>query len=306
METKQGDINKIIKLNIPQFCDLMGVECQHEDVSAFNLKEAPGKAFDEVCNFDFFALYLKHINCGPLQYGMTTYDYDAGTIVCIGPNQVVKLQHKREDPVIDCDTIVFSPALLHGSSLAKKMQRYSFFAYSSNEALHLTDDEQLIVKGCMDKIRREASDETDQHSRDIILMNLELLLEYCLRFYDRQFTTRQEVNRNLLSRFETLLNEYLQKGLQREQGLPTVKYFADKACLSPNYFGDLVKKLTGRTAQEYILNRVVDLGKEMLLGSEDSINDIAYSLGFQYPQHFTRFFKNKTGMTPMEFRKASR
>lgn len=296
-------MDKIVNLNVEKYCDLLGVECLNPLVNVVNLKEAT-RSLDSVCNFGFYVIFLKHIKCGVMQYGMTTYDYDAGTIVSIGPGQVVHCSHDGVHSM-NCDTLMFSPQLIQGTALAKKMTRYTFFSYSSNEALHADEQEQATLLDCMNKIKQESSCDADHHSRDIVLMNIELLLEYCLRYYDRQFTTRSVVNHDMLTRFESLLTEYMTTGLPHEQGLPSVKYFADKVCLTPNYFGDVVKKLTGKTAQEYILGRVVDMGKEMILGTDKSVNDIAYDLGFQYPQHFTRFFKNKVGMTPLEFRKAS-
>jgi len=201
-----------------------------------------------------------------------------------------------------CTALLFDKKLIQGTALGRKMSRYSFFSYQSNEALHMSDDEKNIIIDCMEKIRIESNNETDHHSRDILVMNIELLLEYCMRFFDRQFTTREKTNRGILERFESLLNDYMQSKEVHTNGLPTVKYFADKICLSPNYFGDLVKKLTGSTAQDIILNKIVELGQEMIIGTDKPINEIAYDLGFQYSQHFSRFFKKKVGCTPLEYR----
>ena len=144
----------------------------------------------------------------------------------------------------------------------------------------------------------------DKHSKKLISRNIELILDYCTRFYERQFITRSSNNRDVLTKFETLLEDYFNEGRQENEGLPSVKFFADKICLSPNYFGDLIKKETGKSPQEHIQAKVIDLAKEMVAGSDESINQIAYGLGFQYPQHFSRLFKRSTGSTPGEYRKA--
>jgi len=303
MLTKIGTMEKIVNLDTPdRYCELYGLESYNPLVSVVELDKATS-AVDSVTNFGFYAMFLKHQKCGEMQYGMTTYDYDEGTIVSIGPGQVVRC-HTPEGQRPRCTALLFDRRLLHGTPLGRKMSRYTFFSYTSNEALHMSDTERATIMDCLEKIRLESEQDTDHHSRDIIVMTIELLLEYCMRFYDRQFTTREQVNRDILQRFEQELDEYMAGSEVHTTGLPTVKYFADKACLSPNYFGDLIKKLTGRTAQEIILDKIVELGKQMLLGTEKPVNEIAYDLGFQYAQHFSRFFKKKAGCTPLEYRNA--
>jgi len=294
-------MDKVINLDCPdRYCELYGLTSYNPLVCVVELSDAEN-AVRDVCNFGFYAMFLKHQKCGVMQYGMTTYDYDAGTIVSIGPGQVVKC-NTPEGTRPRCTALLFDKKLIQGTALGRKMSRYSFFSYQSNEALHMSDDEKNIIIDCMEKIRIESNNETDHHSRDILVMNIELLLEYCMRFFDRQFTTREKTNRGILERFESLLNDYMQSKEVHTNGLPTVKYFADKICLSPNYFGDLVKKLTGSTAQDIILNKIVELGQEMIIGTDKPINEIAYDLGFQYSQHFSRFFKKKVGCTPLEYR----
>ena len=199
--------------------------------------------------------------------------------------------------------LLFHPDLIKGTPLAREIHNYSFFSYSSNEALHLSQEEKRIFNDCLEKIKIELNRPIDKFSKRLISMNIELLLNYCMRFYSRQFVTREVQNRDVLTRFEALLDDYFTGDKPKQEGLPSVKYFADKICLSPNYFGDLIKKETGMSAQEYIQNKIIDLAKSMLLGSEKTITEISYDLGFQYSQHFNRVFKKNTGFTPSAYRK---
>ena len=171
-----------------------------------------------------------------------------------------------------------------------------------NEALHLSERERKLFIDCLEKIRNELEHTIDRLSKRLIATNIELLLDYCLRFYERQFITREPANHDVLTRFETLLDDYFQSGKAQQNGLPTVKYCAGELCLSPNYFGDLIKKETGKSAQEYIQFKVMDIAKERILNPEKSISQIAYELGFQYPQHFTRLFKKVVGQTPNDYK----
>ena len=188
--------------------------------------------------------------------------------------------------------------------MGQKIKKYSFFSYEANEALHLSAEERMIINNCLSIIRTELQHAIDKHTKGIVTTNIELLLDYCMRFYERQFITRQDMNLDALARFEKLFNEYFDSGLTAEKGVPSVKYFADKICLSPNYFGDLVKKETGKSAKEYIQLKMLDMAKENLLDPNKTVTQIAYLLGFQYPQHFVRFFKKYEGMTPSQYRQA--
>jgi AraC-like DNA-binding protein len=199
--------------------------------------------------------------------------------------------------------VIFHPDLIRGTSLGKDIKQYDFFSYSSREALHLSEDEKGIFKDCLDKIERELDHPIDQHSKKLICRNIELLLDYCMRFYERQFVTRKTANLDILDKFERLLDEYFVGDHARRDGLPSVKYFAEECFLSPNYFGDLIKKETGKTPQEYIQEKIIDLAKEELVSTEKSINEIAYHLGFQYSQHFNRYFKRNVGKAPNQYRK---
>lgn len=237
-----------------------------------------------------------------LSYGRKYYDYQEGTIVSFAPGQLIGIDMNDENAPMEVLGLLFHPDLIHGTALGQKINQYTFFDYAQNEALHLSEHERSIIIDCLHKIEFELNYPVDKHSRQLLSVQIELILDYCLRFYDRQFCTREKVNSDILSRFEMLLNEYFKDDNPKQSGLPTVKYFADKVCLSSGYFGDLVKKETGRTAQEYIQRKVIDVSKNQLLSSAHNINEVAYDLGFQYPQHFIRLFKREVGCTPGQFR----
>ena len=198
--------------------------------------------------------------------------------------------------------LLFHPDILRGTQLGRNIGKYTFFSYDVHEALHISTEEREIVTGCLKLIDAELAHATDRHSRTLLVNQIELLLNYCQRFYERQFATRTKTNNDVLSRFEHLLDDYFTNSLAEENGLPSVKYFADKVCLSPNYFGDMMKKETGKTPQEYIQDKIIEIAKERVAGTGETVTQIAYSLGFQYPQHFCRQFKKRVGCTPNEFR----
>lgn len=252
--------------------------------------------------FNLYCIFLKEVKCGDLKYGKQTYDYQEGTLVFISPGQVVDVLNKTDEYQPMGHGLVFHPDLLLGTSLGNAIHNYSFFHYNSNEALHISKKEQDIVFDCFNKINFELQQGVDKHSKKLITTNIELFLDYCERFYDRQFITREHVNTGVLASFETLLINYLNSEKPEEIGFPMVQYFADKLNFSPNYFGDLVKKETGNTAQDYIQNKVINVAKERIFDVDKSISEVAYELGFKYPQHFTRLFKQKVGVSPKEFR----
>ena len=295
----------IIRLDsIDQYNKLYGLETDHPLVAVIDLRKA-ARDLPPHCtiNYGLYALFLKQVKCGDIMYGRQPYDYQEGTLTSFAPGQVVSVRRNPDVKLMDVQGLLFHPDIIRGTSLGQEIRRYSFFSYSSNEALHLSEDEKQLFKDCLEKIRQEISRPVDKHSKRLIAMNIELLLDYCMRFYDRQFITRSEVNRGILVRFDELLDEYFQSGMSESEGLPTVKYFADKVCLSPNYFGDLIKKESGKTAQEHIQRKIIDIAKDRMIGSDKTVSQIAYELGFQYSQHFSRLFKKLTGTTPMEYRR---
>ncbi len=280
---------------------MLGVETLHPQVSVINLSKAkPMRHMRHT--FSFYVIFLKDEKNCDLIYGRQRYDYQKGSVVCLAPGQVIGIDDTGEEFHPKGYALCFHPDLIHGTNLGRSMKEYTFFSYEVNEALHLSERERMIFIDCLMKIQEELQHSIDRLSKRLIANNIELLLNYCLRFYERQFTTRQNVNRDILTRFETLLDNYYTGDNALQEGVPTVKYCADKLCLSPNYFGDLIKKETGKTALEWIQNKIISIAKERLLLPSDSISQIAYSLGFQYPQHFTRVFKRMTGMTPNEYR----
>jgi AraC-like DNA-binding protein len=276
-------------------------ETLHPLVSVIDLSKANPRQASNMY-FGFYTVFLKEVKCGDLRYGKNTYDYQEGTLVFIGPGQVVSVENKGETYQPKGYALVFHPDLIHGTSLGKHIQDYTFFGYQSNEALHLSERERKIVLDCFSKIEYELEHAIDKHSRRLIASNIELLLNYCVRFYDRQFITRDDVHKGILERFENLLNEYFQTDKPQDIGVPSVAYCASELNLSANYFGDLIKKETGKTAQEYIQSKVIDVAKERIFDQSKSISQIAYELGFKYPQHFARLFKQRVGHSPNEYR----
>lgn len=252
--------------------------------------------------FGFYTVFLKEVVCGDLRYGKKTYDYQEGTLVFIAPGQVVKVDSSGDVYQPKGTALIFHPDLIHGTPLGRHIQEYTFFGYQSNEALHLSERERKIILDCLSKIEYELEHAIDKHSKGLIVSNIELFLNYCVRFYDRQFITRDNVHKGILERFENLLNEYFQTDKPQTLGLPSVTWCSGELNLSANYFGDLIKKETGISAQEYIQVKVIDVAKERVFDQRKSVSQIAYELGFKYPQHFSRLFKQKVGQSPNEYR----
>ena len=287
--------------SIAQYNAMRGVTTRHPLVTVIDSSKAqpvPARSF----NFGLYAVGLKEQNSGQLRYGRKHYDYQEGSLVFVAPRQVIGVEPGVELFAPKGWVLLFHPDLINGTPLGKHILDYSFFSYDVNEALHLSDKERRIVIDCFSKIGYELDQNIDKHSKGLIASNIELLLNYCVRFYDRQFITRENVNKGIMERFEYLLKGYFSSDKPQSEGLPSVAYCAGALNLSPNYFGDLVKKETGRTAQEYIQSQVIDVAKERLFDMNKSVSEIAYDLGFKYPQHFTRLFKQKEGITPNDYR----
>jgi len=253
-------------------------------------------------NYGLYCIFLKEIKCGNLKYGCSYYDYQEGSLVFISPGQIVEVEDFGENFQPKGYALLFHPDLIHGTSLGKHIHDYSFFGYQSNEALHLSERERKTVLDCFAKINYELEHAIDKHSKRLIVSNIEMALDYCVRFYDRQFITRDNVLKGILEKFENLLQEYFHSERPQTIGLPSVAWCAGELNLSANYFGDLIKKETGKTAQEYIQSKVIDVAKEKIFEQSKSISQIANELGFKYPQHFTRLFKQRVGQSPNEYR----
>ena len=296
-------MDKILNLDsVDLYNKLYGLETLNPLVSVIDLNKATSSVDLIRFNYGIYALYLKLEKACDIKYGRQTYDYQEGTIVCFAPGQTAETNPTTDKVQVNAHGILFHPDLLRGTSLGKSIKKYTFFSYEVNEALHLSEEERSIVMDCLKIIRMELEHGVDKHSKTLLVNHIELLLNYCMRFYERQFITRGKTNRDVLTRFENLLDEYFESALAEQDGLPTVKYFADKLCLSSNYFGDMFKKETGKSPQEYIQEKVIELAKERTSDTADTVSQIAYSLGFQYPQHFCRLFKKRVGYTPSEYR----
>ena len=288
-------------VTVTEYNDMLGVETLHPLVSVIDLSKA--KPMHHLRHtFSFYTIYLKdEVNCEIL-YGRGKYDYRKGSVICLAPGQVIGIEDNGEEFQPKGWALCLDTELIHGTSLGRGIKEYSFFSYNVNEALHLSEQERVIFLDCLNKISMELRHSIDRLSRRLIATNIELLLNYCLRFYERQFITREAAHSNVLARFEELIDNYINSSRPLTEGLPTVRWCASQLCLSPNYFGDLIKKETGRNAKEYIQSKIIELAKERLLAQSKSISEIAYSLGFQYPQHFTRLFRNIVGISPKQYR----
>lgn len=287
--------------SVKDYNDNLGVATLHPLVSVVDMSELECIRHS-LKRFGFYCIILKHLGCGDVAYGRSTYDYNDGSLVFVAPNQMAG----ANDGKISYNTkgwiLMFHPDLLRNTYLEHSMNRYTFFDYSSNEALHLSEQEREIIIGYLCNIRRELHHPTDDYTNRNIILNIEALLNNCMRFYERQFISRKNENNKIMEQLTYLLEEYLLSGKSQQYGLPTVAWCADNLHLSSNYFGDLVKKYSGRSAQEYIKSTIVDYAKLLLANNSYQVNEIAYKLGFKYPQHFSRLFKHIEGISPSQYR----
>ncbi|MGC4035835.1 MAG: helix-turn-helix domain-containing protein [Chitinophagaceae bacterium] len=252
---------------------------------------------------DFYIVMFKNYCCNKIRYGRKTYDFQEGSLMCLAPKQMMTMDkeiEQRDDKM--GWGLFFHPDLIRGTALGKTIKEYTFFSYETNEALHLSDKEKLTLSEIVQKIDAELSENIDRHSQRLIVSNIELLLNYCTRYYDRQFITRKTANRDVIAKVEDILTSYFQSPDLHEKGLPAVKYLADEVHLSANYLSDLLKRETGMNAQDHIHHYLIEEAKNLLLNSGKSVGELAFDLGFEYPQYFSRLFKSKTGMTPIEYR----
>jgi AraC-like DNA-binding protein len=280
------------------------IRTQHPLVSVIDFSTADEYLEEGIrISADFYTIMFKNYCVNHLKYGRQPIDFQDGSLICIAPRQIITLDNdfdKKENMM--GWGLFFHPDLLRGTSLGQKMNEYSFFSYETSEALHLSEKEKQILYDCVQKIETELQENIDHHSQSLIVTNIELLLNYCLRYYGRQFITRKSNSSNIVSQIEHLLKNYFSSQKIKETGLPTVKYLADQVHLSANYLSDLLKKETGMNAQDHIHYYLIEEAKNVLLNTDYSVGEIAYSLGFEYPQYFSKLFKQKTGHTPVEYR----
>ena len=300
-----GIDNTVINLkSVQDYCHHLGTTAQHPLVSVVDMGELPFIRH-AMKRFGFYAVYYKELECGTMLYGRSKYDYEEGTMIFVGPNQIGGVNDGSVVYNPKGLILLFHPDLLHGTTLSGRMKDYSFFSYDNNEALHMSDREKHIVLNCFREIQDELNQNIDKHTKHIVCSNIETLLNHCVRFYDRQLVTREIANENVISRLDNLLAEWFDTTETSTKGLPTVKECASAVCLSANYFGDLVKKYTGHTAIEHIHLFALDRAKKLLRETTLSVSEIAYRLGFSYPHHLTQLFKEHIGMNPTEYRVAN-
>lgn len=293
---------EIIKIkSVGEYCRLRGAETLHPLITVLdyrNLKLLEPASY----NFGFYCIFLKETKCGDLKYGKETYDYQEESLVFVAPGQILTVENYLPGVKPKGKVLLIHPDFLRGTALSQLATDYTFFSYAINEALHLSKKELKQVLTMFETIEEELQQNMDKHTKTLVISHLQLILNYSTRFYDRQFITRDHVNKGILERFERILNGYFISEKPRTIGLPTVSYCAEELHLSANYFGDLIKKETGTSALEYIQTKVIEVAKDRIFDMEKSISEIAYDMGFKYPQHFTRLFKQKTGVTPLEYR----
>lgn len=253
--------------------------------------------------FNFYCIAIKKSFKGSLKYGRNYYDFDEGTMSFISPGQVISIEN---DDQRDCAgwSLFFHPDFIRHYQLGKTIRNYGFFSYDVNEALHLSDKEDAIIETIVENIQREYHTSIDHYSQDVMVSQLELLLNYANRFYNRQFITRKSNDSDLLTKVDQLLTDYFNSDKVAELGLPTVQYVSEQMNLSPGYLSDLLRTATGQNTQQHIHNKLIDKAKDILTTTNLSVSEIAYQLGFEYPQSFNKLFKTKTNVSPLKFRQS--
>lgn len=292
--------------SISEYHTLLGIEkpqhplfslIKHEDIRNFTDEKLKNKTYD------FYAISRKMNYTGAMKYGQHYYDFQEGAMVFHGPNQVI-VAELAANVALQGWTMLIHPDFIRSSALAAKITRFGFFSYAVNEALHLSDTEATILENVMDTIRKEYRSRIDAYSQDILISQLELLLNYCNRFYNRQFITRKAANSELLINFEKLLTDYFESGDLSLKGIPSVQYFSNELNMSANYLSDMLRSLTGQSTQQHIQDQLIEKAKHILASTNMTVSEVAYALGFEYPQSFSKLFKNKTNFTPLEFRQS--
>jgi len=288
-----SELHSLLKIPKPEhplvsFVDLSKITCHFDD----NLKSVI---------YSFYTVCIKKGFTGKMKYGQNTYDFDEGVMTFMSPGQVISTEVSVDTAVYGA-MLVIHPDFIQNYALAKNIKGYGYFSYAVSEALHLSDKEQIMITGIMKNIEQEYCSSIDAFSQDVMVSHIELLLNYCNRFYNRQFITRKSVNNTLLSKLETLLSDYFEGEKVQKFGLPTVAYLSDELNVSPNYLSDMLRSLTGQSTQHHIHNKIIEKAKELLTTTSLSVSETAFQLGFEYPQSFNKLFKSKTNVSPLEFR----
>ena|SRR5690554_1890235 len=295
--------------SISEFHQLRGLQKpKHPSVSIVNLEEVQ-KFPESISNvvLDFYSISLKRNFTGTFKYGQQDYDFNEGTMFFMAPNQVFRIEQNPYEAVKQSGwkwVLLIHPDFLWNTPLAKSIKQYEFFDYFVNEALFLSEKEEATIDGIIANINQEYHSNIDKFSKQIIITHIENLLSYSERFYNRQFITREKANHHILERLEILLNHFFNDNDLVSKGLPSVQLVADKLNVSPNYLSSLLKVLTGQTTQQHIHDKLIEKAKEKLTTTDLTISEIAYQLGFEHLQSFSKLFKTKTNLSPLKFRRS--
>ena len=289
---------------ISELHEILGYESpKHPLITVIDLSklEFPKELLAKPIVMSFYTVFMKDKCFGKFQYGRSSYDYRDGVLAFMAPEQNFLIEELYSDIKMEGFALFVHPDLFRRTTLANKIHEYTFFSYSSNEALHLSDKEKETIKRIVDEIENELDINMDSFTNELIVSNFDLILNYSKRFYNRQFLTRENLNKDIIETFEDFLYERINGNL-KDEGIPTVKECAQKMCYSTNYLSDMLKKETGKNTKEYIYIYLMEKAKNMLLSSDKTVNEIAYDLGFEYPEHFSRMFKKRVGVSPIKFR----
>lgn len=290
--------------SISEIHRLMGLPKPHHPlISIIDLKGLRNDTGIEAVIFDLYVISMKR-GCDSLHYGQQKYDFDEGLMAFLSPGQILKGEENGVPPALEGWMLFIHPDFLWNTSLAKKIKKYEYFGYATHEALFLSEKEEQVINDLVKNIKEEYHSNIDKFSQDIIVSNLETMLNYAERFYERQFITRKITNHSILDRLEEELVNYFNDDDLLSKGLPTVRHLADKLNISSKYLSSLLKQLTGQTAQQMIHEKLIDKAKEKLSTTELSVSEIAYQLGFEHSQSFNKLFKLKTNQSPLKFRKS--
>lgn len=290
--------------SITEIHRLMGLPKPHHPlISIVDLKGLGNDTGIEAVVFDLYVISMKR-GCDGLHYGQQKYDFDEGLMAFMSPGQILRGEENGVPPDLEGWMLFVHPDFLWNTSLAARINRYDYFGYATNEALFLSDKEEIMINDLAKNIKAEYYANIDKFSQDIIISHLETLLKYAERFYQRQFITRKITNHHVLSQVEEILITYLNNEALLSEGLPTVRYFADALNISSKYLSSLLKQLTGQTMQQIIHGKLIEKAKEKLSTTRMSVSEIAYQLGFEHPQSFNKLFKSKTKQSPLDFRQS--